>query len=133
MTLVDLLLRMVLALAVVFGLLAFSARVAKRRGIGGLRLGRRQPVEVVSRTGLSKSASVVVVRVGERDLLLGVTSTHVELLVEAEEGALCPSDLVEEPRRGGYGKASALRGAATPASAWTAMLEHVRERTVRRA
>lgn len=133
MSLLDLLVRLVVALVVVFGLLGIASRVARRRGGStSLRYGRRSQMEVVSRTGLSKSASVMVVRVGDKELLLGVTPTHVELLVEAEQGALCPLPVSEPPRQGGRGRAPALRGSA-PASAWMAMLEQLRERTVRRA
>ena len=62
----ELLLRMVFSLAVVVGLLILISRVAARRLHG--RAG--SPIEVLHRQALSKSASVSVVSVAGRVLVL---------------------------------------------------------------
>jgi len=76
-----LLLRLVVALASVLGLVwLFSRGMTRGRGrrlVPGM-------TEVVSRQALSRAASVVVVRVGERALVLGVTEQQVSLLTETE-------------------------------------------------
>jgi len=84
-----LLLRLVVALASVLGLVwLFSRGLTRGRGrrlVPGM-------TEVVSRQALSRAASVVVVRVGERVLVLGVTEQQVSLLTETE----LPRDEVPE-------------------------------------
>jgi len=76
-----LMLRLVVALASVLGLVwLFSRGMTRGRGrrlVPGM-------TEVVSRQALSRAASVVVVRVGERALVLGVTEQQVSLLTETE-------------------------------------------------
>ena len=76
-----LLLRLVVALASVCGLVwLFSRGMTRGRGrrlVPGM-------TEVVSRQVLSRAASVVVVRVGDRALVLGVTEQQVSLLTETD-------------------------------------------------
>ncbi|MDA8391740.1 MAG: flagellar biosynthetic protein FliO [Actinomycetota bacterium] len=143
MPVATLFLRLALALAVVFVLMAVAARLARRHVGPGSRLGRRGGIEVLGRASLSKSSSVVVVRLSGRDLVLGVTSQQVNLLGEAAGGVLWPVPQqavagvlagVEpagvEPAEGSKGGG---HGSATPASAWKAVVEQLRERTVRHA
>ena len=77
--------RVVVSLAVVLGLVWALGRAARRRGLGG---GPQAEVTVVGRAALSRSASVAVVRVGSRAMVLGVTDSSVSLL-----GAVDPEDL----------------------------------------
>lgn len=138
MSVATLFLRLALALAVVFVLMAVAARLARRHVGPGSRLGRRAGIEVLGRASLSKSSSVVVVRLSGRDLVLGVTPQQVNLLGEADGGVLWPvphqaaaveptgAEQVEGSKGGGH-------GSATPASAWKAVVEQLRERTVRHA
>lgn len=91
-----LVLRMGVSLALVLGILVLVVRYLERRGVGvGGNVGRggrgrrgrshrRRPVEILQRTPLSKSASVQVVRVGERVLVLGVTDSSVRVLTDLE-------------------------------------------------
>lgn len=76
--------RVVFSLAVVLLMMWGLSRVLQGRG-GGTRTSN---LEVVSRTTLGKRSSVVVVRNGERGLILGVTDTQVSLLGEMELAAL---------------------------------------------
>ena len=79
----ELLLRMVFSLAVVVGLLILISRVAARRLHG--RAG--SPIEVLHRQALSKSASVSVVSVAGRVLVLGSTDQQVNVLTELDADA----------------------------------------------
>lgn len=84
----DLTIRLIASLAVVVGLLLLLARVAGRRFAG--REGAA--VQVLHRQALSRSASVAVLTVGSRVLVLGTTDQHVQLLTELD-----PDELVVEP------------------------------------
>jgi flagellar protein FliO/FliZ len=81
---VELVLRVVLSLAVVLGLLWFVARTSSRR-LGGAARGL---VRVVARQPLARTASLAVVEVGDRVLVLGVSENGVSLLTE-----MAPSEL----------------------------------------
>jgi flagellar protein FliO/FliZ len=82
--LLELVLRIAFSLLVVLGLMWGLAKVARRplvgRGAGAIAvLGRQQ---------LSRAASLAVVRVGDRALILGVTDAQVSLLGETEVEAM---------------------------------------------
>lgn len=81
--------RVVVSLAVVLGLVWALGRAARRRTLGG---GPQAEVTVVGRAALSRSASVAVVRVGSKAMVLGVTDSSVTLL-----GAVDPEDLTAPP------------------------------------
>jgi flagellar protein FliO/FliZ len=84
---VELVLRVVLSLAVVLGLLWFVARTSSKR-FGGAA---RSMVRVVARQPLARTASLAVVEVGERVLVVGVSENGVNLLTELD-----PSELPTE-------------------------------------
>lgn len=85
---VELLVRLVFSMAVVLGLVWFLAKVVRARGakglFAGLGSGRRQQkrpdIDVLARHSLTKSASLALVRVAGRDLLVGVTDSSVRVL-----------------------------------------------------
>src|SRR5690606_39182052 len=77
---VELALRLVVSLAAVVGLLLLIARFSQRK-FGG---GDDALVRVVHRRPLSRTASVAVVTVGERVLVLGTTDQQVSVLAELE-------------------------------------------------
>ena len=86
---VELLVRLVFSLGVVLGLLLLAAKVARRNGrslrIPGLGAigGRTEPtIKVVERHSITRSASLAVVQVGERTLVVGVTEHGVSLLTD---------------------------------------------------
>ena len=76
--------RLVFSLAIVVGLLLLLARLGGRRFKGQ----EGAPVRVLHRQALSRNASVVVVSVGTRVLVLGTTEQQVQVLTE-----LAPDEL----------------------------------------
>ncbi len=86
LSLVALIGRLAFSLAVVFGLMVLSGRVARRRGLG---LGRSQQpahtVEVLARQGLGRHSSLTVVRVAGKVLVLGVGESQISLLSEQDD------------------------------------------------
>lgn len=83
---VEVLIRLAASLGMVVAIILVAAKVLRRRG--GLRLGRSAGgprLDVLDRTSLSRSASVAVVRVGGRGLVVGITDQSVTLLTEAPE------------------------------------------------
>jgi flagellar protein FliO/FliZ len=93
---VELLVRMVLSLALIVGLLWLGAKVVRRNGSGlralGLPGGRRKgepAIVVLDRQALTRNASVAVVQVGDRTMVVGITEHEVSLLAD---GAGVPGD-----------------------------------------
>lgn len=124
---VVLYLRVAVSLAVVLGLLSLAARAVRRGGVGS-RAGRSTArIEIVARQGLGRNSSVVVVRVAERALVLGVTDTSVTLLVDAD------TDVIEVEQPDALGTARPEGALRMPQSAWKDTLEQLREKTVRRS
>lgn len=131
-----LIVRVVVSLGVVLAVMAGAAAVLRRSGVVGVggisaggrgRGGRRPlPVEVVARRGLSRGASVTVVRLGSRTLVLGVTDHQVSLLTEIDPAELqTPADeIVATP---------GAPGTAAGAMPWKDVLEQLRDKTVRRS
>jgi flagellar protein FliO/FliZ len=82
---------------------------------------------VLGRVTLGRNASVTVVRVGGRALVLGVSEQQVTLLTETDPAELTPPNV--DPESPG----TAAPGGFPPASsAWKAVVEQLRDRTVRR-
>ena len=81
---VELVIRVVFSLAVVLGLLWFIARTSSRR-FGGAA---RSMVRIVARQPLARSASLAVVEVGDRVLVVGVSENGVSLLTELDPSEL---------------------------------------------
>lgn len=123
--------RMALSLGVVLVLVGALARVARRRGGMGFGPARRAKLDVLVRQPVAKAATLAVVRVGGRDLLVGVTPSTISLLLDTEEGALVPAAGAETESVGRQGMLPASQG-MFPSSPWKVMLEQLRERTVRR-
>lgn len=127
----GLLARLVISLAVVLGLMLGAAWVIRRRG-GTLmrRIGRGLPLEVMARQSLGRSASVQVVRLGERAVVLGVTEQQVTYLTEGDPSEFETVDLT------GMGGPSADRtarsGGDSLGTSWTGVMESLRDRTTRR-
>jgi flagellar biosynthetic protein FliO len=122
--------RMLLALCVVLFLVWALSRLARRGQAGGLskRDGapERTRLEVLGRKSLSRTASVAIVRVGGRDLVVGVTPQSVTLISEVQTPEPEPAGgelLVDTPWR--------AESRQTP-MAWDATISKLRELTVRR-
>jgi flagellar protein FliO/FliZ len=127
----ELTVRLIASLAVVVGLMLLLARVVGKRY--GARAGA--PVQVVHRQPLSRSASVAVITVGSRVLVVGTTDHQVSLLTELDPEELVEdldlaADLAEEPdapedaapaalaARGRTSGAGALTGSVLSAQTW---------------
>ncbi|WP_033345993.1 FliO/MopB family protein [Catenuloplanes japonicus] len=82
---IELVLRIVFSLGIVFGLMWALARVVKKP-LTGRHSGAA--LDVLSRTQLSRSSSVALIRVVDRALIVGVTEGQVTLLGETDLGAV---------------------------------------------
>jgi flagellar protein FliO/FliZ len=119
---VALLGRLAVSLAVVFALMAVAGRLLRRRGLGTRGTTATSRIEVLARQGLGRTSSVQLVRVAGRTLVLGVTETNVSVLGEADP-LLLEAEL-------------ALTAAAEPDApatpgAWGPFLELLKDRTAR--
>jgi flagellar biosynthetic protein FliO len=133
-SLVALLVRVVVSLGVVLAIMAGAAAVLRRSGVvgtsvSGKRGGRRRtaPMEVIARHGLTRGASVTVVRLGGRALVLGVTEHQVSLLTEIDPAEL---DAPPEDENAAGPTGPGIGAGNLP---WKVALEQLRERTVRRS
>lgn len=115
--------RLAVSLAVVLGLMLIAAKVLRKRGLGrtsGSTATSR--IEVLARQGLGRSSSVQLVRVGGRTLVLGVTENAVSVLSEADP-LLLEAELALE--------ATPTDPAPTQPGSWGPFLELLRDRTAR--
>ncbi len=142
----------------VFGLLALTVQLLRRidggsrsrqgrgrKGTGRRRLGGGRMLEVVERTGVGRTATVVVVRVAEEHWVLGVTDAGITRLGEVDlddgmklgtfddtDGA--EGDLGAETGEGElaagqrHGAVVDLRHRAAPALAWAERVRALRDR-----
>lgn len=85
----ELTVRLIASLAVVVGLMLLLARLVGKRY--GARAGA--PVQVLHRQALSRSASVAVITVGSRVLVVGSTDHQVSLLTELDPEELVDAEL----------------------------------------
>ncbi len=113
----GLLLRVVLSLVVVLGIIWFFARGGRRWG-GSSRL-----VRLAGRQTLSRTASLAVVQVADRVLVLGVSDSGVRLLTELDPHQVTAPVEGTEPQQGDRpGSARTALPAAVPGSALTGSL-----------
>ncbi len=118
--------RLIMSLGVVIGLMWIAANVLRKRGIAGTagRGGVRGPnLEMVARKPLGRNASIAVVRIGERSLVVGITEHQVTNLGEIDGAEI---ELDEDNTW------TVSSGANGSGSAWKTMLEQMRNRTARR-
>lgn len=172
----TLFIRMLLALGLVLGLLFICSRVALRMQKGALR-GPRRPrslkparsyvrargssrpaqtydeIEIVQRRPLSRTSALALVRIGERELLIGTTQQQIQLLADLGDPGAAQRELdldysaFSAALDGGPLTASLLAGLPddederSPRTAaldhqaphaWDALVTTLRERTVRR-
>jgi flagellar protein FliO/FliZ len=131
-SLVALVVRVAVSLGVVLAVMAGAAAVLRRSGVVGTAVSGRRgtrrnpPVEIIARHGLSRGASITVVRLGGRGLVLGVTEHKVSLLTEIEAAEL------DTPNDDTVG-VTAGPGIGPGSPPWKIALEQLRERTVRRS
>ena len=108
-----LVLRMVASLVVVLAVMGLIARVLRRSGApAALRRGSGGGIQVLARRGLSRTSSLSLVRVGNRELLIGVTPHAISTLADLNEQL---DETRGDSRR--EGKAGDLRGSDVQAVA----------------
>jgi flagellar protein FliO/FliZ len=142
---IELTIRIVFSLLVVVALMWGMAKLARkplgiRRG-GGL-------IEVLGRQQLSRGASVAVVRVADKAMVLGVTDGQVSLIAETDltaieeyqpEAPVRRESLSLESLDSQGAERAALRpdgplsGSLLSRSTWTQAMRFLRERTVRKS
>jgi flagellar biosynthetic protein FliO len=121
--------RLILSLAVVIGLMWVAANVLRKRGFSGVagrRATRGPDVELLARRQLGRNASIAIVRVAGRSIVVGVTDHQVTMLddIEITDIALDEGNT--------WTVSSGAANTDSPASAWKMMLDQMRTRTVRR-
>jgi flagellar protein FliO/FliZ len=117
--------RLLVSLGVVIGLMWLAARVMRRRGFGGPTRRPGVHVDVISRRTLGRNSSIAIVRAGKQGLVVGITDHQITKLADA--------DLEEIDLESVEGQWTAQPpGSDGPTPTWKAMLEQLRERTVRR-
>jgi flagellar biosynthetic protein FliO len=130
--------RLLFSLAIVIGLMWVAATQLKKRGYGGFGGVRRGPgvqVELLARRSMGRNSSIVVVRVGDRSMLVGVTDHQINKLddVDISEIDLESANWTATPALPAPASASSssAHNGEHP-SAWKTMLEQMRARTTRR-
>ncbi len=149
-------LRMVISLAIVLALMYIAARLLQRtRGgaparpsrrrltalassmkktkVGRRAARRRAQLDVIARQPLGKSASVAVVRVGDRTMLIGVTDASVQLLSEVDAALFDEEEATTELAEIAAAAPVSASSAGANARATVSVMDLLRERTVRRA
>jgi flagellar protein FliO/FliZ len=137
---IELVLRIGFSLLVVLGLMWMLAKLARRRPLGG-RGGAT--LTVLARQQLSRSASVTIVQVADRALVLGVTDGQISLLAEADPAALRQPAAEPVERRDAVrldapvapalsSSPPRLAGSVLSPATWRQTVEFLRERTARR-
>jgi flagellar biogenesis protein FliO len=132
------LLRMVVVLGAIIGLLVALGRVAQRRQGALGRVGAKKhgaSIEVLSRKSLGQHVSLLVVRAGERTLLVGQSSQQMTLLTEldaTEWESTAPKSSKPTVTQHRSTPRLAPGDDLTASKAWDAFLYRLREMTVRR-
>ena len=126
---------MLFKVVVVFGLLFVTLRVLGR--VYGKKGSSHTPgasVEVLSRSSLGRNSSVVIVRIADRRLALGVTDQSVQVLTEVapvEVVDVHSDDDASDTQTFSTALPARTQGTADRPS-WRDLVESVRDRTVRR-
>jgi len=136
--------RLILSLGFIAVVLLFAARMAKKRGLGqgnGL-------IEVVARQRMGRTSTVNVLRIADVVLVVGATEEHVTLLAEVDsesvDAALAErrvpmrvaADVAGTPGpavpRAARPTSGVLAGSVFDRNGWGAVVNQLRERTVRK-
>jgi flagellar protein FliO/FliZ len=153
LSVVALLGRLAVSMAIVLTLLGLAAKLLRKRGLGSTGGSPSTRIEVLARQGLGRTSSVQLVRVAGRTLVLGVTDTSVQLLGDGEALGLEVADPVADSTarkrerdverlarrtagRDGHrtpppSRRRPGRGAPQQATGWGPLLESLKDRTAR--
>ena len=112
-------------MGVVLLVMVLAAKVARNRNFGGVRRSRSVNIEVLARQPFGKTASLAVVNVGGKTLVLGVTDQSVTVLTEADPSAI---EIEAGPEAH---RTEPLGGAVRPGLTWKVWIDQLRERTLR--
>jgi flagellar protein FliO/FliZ len=124
----EMILRIGFSLLVVVGLLWLLGKVV-RRPLGGRAAGA---LAVLARQQVTRGATVALVRVVDRALILGVTDGQVTLLGETDLAALSVPVPTEARRETVPVQPGRLDGSVLSPHTWTQTMEFLRSRTARR-
>lgn len=83
---------LIMMLIAVAAILYLSYIVSRKVGSGSISSGMAGSIKVLDRAFVGRDKSVVIVRVGHKDYLLGVSQDSVRLLQELEEGQVVPNE-----------------------------------------
>jgi flagellar protein FliO/FliZ len=117
--------RLIVSLGVVVGLMWFVARVMRRRGFGSPTPRPGVHVDIIAKRTMGRNSSVAIVRAGKQGLVLGITDQQITKLADADL-----DELLLEPAEGQW--TAPPPGPPGPTPSWKAMLDQLRDRTVRR-
>jgi flagellar protein FliO/FliZ len=122
---IALFMRLIMSLAIVIGLMWAAAHVLRRRGLApaGRRSQRNLQVELLARKALARNASIAVVRVAGRSMIVGVTDHNITKLDDA--------DIEEIELEDAGANWTTPQGPTGPVPTWKTMLDQWRSRTVR--
>lgn len=132
--------RMILVLGLIIAVMLVFARFVQKRQLGSGTRGGAKPfgqIEVLSRKALGQHVSLLVVRVARRTFLVGQSSQQMTLLAELEGDEWVDKgtpNATSGVSRNGYKFApgTALDPREDSLGAWDALIDRLREMTVRR-
>ncbi|HEY1740320.1 MAG TPA: flagellar biosynthetic protein FliO [Acidimicrobiia bacterium] len=140
-SMLGLLARLVLSLAVVIGLMFLLASVMRKRGIvvgnggrGRAKAGGTWNIDVLARKGLGRTAQLAVVRAGGKTIVIGITEQRISMLAEADPDTVTALEAANSMDVDGGTQWTGIPGAGAAGSgpSWKTALDAFRDRTVRR-
>ena len=133
--------RMILVLGLIIGVLVVLARYGRKwqrgGGIGGLGAKPTGRIEVLSRRSMGRHISLLVVQVSQRTFLVGQSSQQMTLLAEldrdewVEPGGPTTSARTDLGNDNLLAPRMALGAGGDSPGAWDALMDRLREMTVR--
>ena len=78
--------RLTFALAAVFGLIFLASWLARKYMPGQIAGGGRGPIEVISTRSVGPRKSLMLVRIQDKTILLGMTAQNLQFLTEVDQG-----------------------------------------------
>jgi flagellar protein FliO/FliZ len=131
---VSMTIRLVFSMGVVIGLMLIAARIMRKRGMVRRASSKLTDINIVGRRGLGKHASIAVVEINGRQLIVGVTDQQISLLSEHEDEFALERELehISGLHQGTVQSQRALPSGDASDSARKGLLDTLRDMTVRR-